>query len=478
MRKTANYGLALYDPEDNFSITASEDSLNNNMELIDEALKDKVALTDLKKYVKSVNNTLPDENGNVTITVTAEQPEFVVKDTVEEALEWLSENGDVSKKYVLPDGYIYTSQLTIIQPLIEYEERTGGFWYGDKWNATGTFTTNPSCCAKRTNVIPVIAGDQFYYKGYTSATPDSVVWLDENQEYISDEKINSPATFTTITVPEGAAYVWFGSFQYTSNIDSVVLEVKWLTCQSAEEIYVWANTGISYAPNGSNEVVSTPDVLANKKIVYDGDSICMGYNAEGGYPSLIASITGGSYDNQGIGGGRLCANDTKHSVVNNLTNLPTDGDLYCFEGGINDYWGNTALGTCTEGDYTSTVDTTTICGAMEEIFRYALTNFVGKPICFIITHKIQKTAHQKNGAGHTFKDYRDAMVNVCEKYSIPYYDAFNESGLNGWNDAQNNAYLTGNSAGTPDGIHPNKEGYKHYYVPQLLALFRSILPIE
>jgi lysophospholipase L1-like esterase len=363
-------------------------------------------------------------------------------------------------------------------PKIEYEERTGGYWYADEWNATGKFNNSSSTSAKRTNIIPVTPGDTFDYKGYAETAPDSVVWLDASQRYISDEKYNSTSSFTRVTVPQGASYVWFSSFQYTTNINAVILEVKWVNCQSIEEIYVWTNTGISYAPSGGTEVVTTPDVLANKKIVYDGDSICMGYNAEGGYPSLIATVTGGSYDNQGVGGGRLTYDTTRHSVVNNLANLPIDGDLYCFQGGINDYWGNVSLGTCTQGDYTSTVDTTTICGALEEIFRYALNNFVGKPICFIITHKIQNTAYQKNTAGHTFKDYRDAMVEVCEKYSIPYYDAFSTSGLNGWNDAQNNAYLTANGSKIPDGTHPNKEGYKRYYVPQLLTLFRSILPIE
>ena len=70
------------------------------------------------------------------------------------------------------------------------------------------------------------------------------------------------------------------------------------------------------------------------------------------------------------------------------------------------------------------------------------------------------------------------MVGICNKYSIPYYDAFSESGLNGWNTAQNNAYLTSNSNGTADGIHPNAEGYKRYYVPQLVQLFERIMPVE
>lgn len=217
--------------------------------------------------------------------------------------------------------------------------------------------------------------------------------------------------------------------------------------------------------------------LYKKKIVYDGDSICLGAFGGGGYAKIIADKLMGSYDNHAKGGARLTAKsgNSYHSVVDNITNLPTDGDLYCFEGGINDFWTPKELGTFSKTDFTGTLDTNTICGALETIFRYALTNFVGKPICFVITHKIQSTAYSKNANGDTFEDYRNAMVGICNKYSIPYYDAFSESGLNGWNNAQNNAYLTGNIDGTADGCHPNAEGYKRYYVPQLISLFERII---
>jgi lysophospholipase L1-like esterase len=114
---------------------------------------------------------------------------------------------------------------------------------------------------------------------------------------------------------------------------------------------------------------------------------------------------------------------------------------------------------------------------LETIFRYCLNNFVGKPVCFVITHKVQQTAYRENANGDSFKDYHDAMVGICEKYSIPYYDAFSESGLNGWHVAQSNAFLTANPTGTVDGCHPTVEGYKRYYVPQLIALFERIMPV-
>lgn len=50
MKKTTNLGLALYDSTDKFNITGSEDSLNHNMELIDEAVKDKISYISVNQF--------------------------------------------------------------------------------------------------------------------------------------------------------------------------------------------------------------------------------------------------------------------------------------------------------------------------------------------------------------------------------------------------------------------------------------------
>lgn len=227
-----------------------------------------------------------------------------------------------------------------------------------------------------------------------------------------------------------------------------------------------------------SSIQSSP--LKYKKIVYDGDSICesrlTGNAANGGaYPKIIADIVDGTYANQAVGGGTLSYVDSQasHSVVHNLSNLPVDGDIYCFEGGINDWWSSRQLGTFDETDYTSTPDESTITGAMEKIFRYALSNFVGKPIVFVIIHKV--SSPYSTFAGVTFAQIRERMIAVCTKYSIPYFDAWKESGLNGTITAQKNAYLDANQDQTPDGTHPNEAGYKKFYVPQLLSLLESVI---
>ena len=234
---------------------------------------------------------------------------------------------------------------------------------------------------------------------------------------------------------------------------------------------------IGYVPKATN--------LYGKKIAYDGDSIAesrLTTLANGGaYAKLIAEITKGSYTNQAASGGHLSStlnnpyygDSSVHSVVDNITNLPTDYDLYCFEGGINDYWANIPLGNVSD-DYTSAVDINTVAGALEYIFRYSLNHFIGKPIVFVIVHKVQTTFITENSVGDTFKDYHDMFVRVCNKYSIPYYDAYNYSGLNGWNTIQSNNFLNAGASGA-DGTHPNKEGYLRYYVPQLIDIFSSVM---
>ena len=276
---------------------------------------------------------------------------------------------------------------------------------------------------------------------------------DINKNFIKSSRsiaisVNKWDTGKAIALNENTRYIRFYIYNGTNEVDLNSILINIFYVENVEEFWTGAGDTFQYVPHIIIEPIGElipftkiESLLTGKKIVYDGDSICAGTHGGGGYAKLIADKVKGFYENQVIGGGRLRtqegSSESFHSIVDNLINLPTDGDLYCFEGGINDYWTYGDLGSYDYENFTSDLDTTTVCGALETIFRYALNNFVGKPICFIITHKIQGTAYNANSNGNTFKSYHDAMVGICEKYSIPYYDAFNESGLNGWNTAQN-----------------------------------------
>lgn len=335
------------------------------------------------------------------------------------------------------------------------------------------------------NYLPVEGGRDItcYYaaaewNGENIGRPLYVVEYDLGKNIIAGRsKLMSyyPGGKMGLTLNERTAYI---RLYYMSNdaiatpLDSIEIAVYY--------VEDYENCFIPYvAYNKVTEDMYYIDPLYGKRIIYDGDSIAesrlnTAYNG-GGYAQLIASATHGTYINYAEGGALLSSSKTEHSVVDNLNNLPADGDLYCFQGGINDYFANVELGHLT-ASYSEPVDTKTVIGAMEHIFRYCQTNFPGKPVCFVITHKVRTTAIKPNANGDTFQDYHDAMVAVCNKYSIPYYDAFLTSGLNGWESTLSNNFLTGNESGTGDGTHPNEEGYRRYYVPQMLSLFRTIMP--
>ena len=336
---------------------------------------------------------------------------------------------------------------------IVIESKSSGYY-----NIQGKWVDSDEFSSKYTDFIVTTSGEKFLYRGLGEWNAAGIVWYDKSKNVISYEQYGIYGKFPTevvVIAPENAEYVRFFSF---AGINSdVVLEVSYY-----------------------NEKIPISS-LAGKKIVYDGDSICYGAGYGDGYARLIADNVKCEFDNQAHGGARLVTlgeGGSFHSIVDNLKNLPKDGDLYCFQGGINDYWTNSPLGTFDYDNFDDEVDVSTVCGALETIFRYSLNNFVGKPICFVITHKIQQTAYNENAEGDTFEDYHDAMIAICKKYSIPYYDAFCESGLNGWNIVQSNTFLTGSASGEPDGIHPNEEGYKRYYVPQLINLFEKIMPFD
>lgn len=343
----------------------------------------------------------------------------------------------------------------ISQVTYEFVEKDIAFaTQGYAWGTVGEtvkFNNGTTGNCKRTQ-LTVNPGETYRTHGKTYYDSPVYVVTDQNGKIlIKGTSGSSKEVIETFTIPMGGAILYVNN---TQNGSFVSFEKE--------------------EPVESSIIAISKSPISYKTIVYDGDSICHGVNTNGGYARLIAEKVGGMYENQGVGGARLttkASGDTHHSVCDNVVNLPTTGDLYCFQGGVNDYWANNVpLGTYVKSDFTGAVDTSTVCGALEYIFRYALTNFLGKPICFVVTHKCSGAIYNKNAMGDTFEDYRNAMVSICNKYSIPYYDAFNESGLNGWNTAQKSTYFQ-----NADGCHPTEDGYKRYYVPQLISLFERIM---
>lgn len=215
--------------------------------------------------------------------------------------------------------------------------------------------------------------------------------------------------------------------------------------------------------------------LYSKKIALNGDSICAN---NGGFGKIIANNNNMTYKNKAVSGGTVAygtvsGSSNRHWICDTVSKMSDDADYILFEGGINDYWNNVPLGAITD-TMSAEIDNTTFYGALESICRQALAKWIGKKIGFVIVHKINNTWRVANANGNTFKDFHNAIVDVCNKYSIPVCDLYNNSTFN----TELTEYLPyttdDNGTGTGAGVHPTTEGYKLFYVDKIANFLKSL----
>lgn len=215
--------------------------------------------------------------------------------------------------------------------------------------------------------------------------------------------------------------------------------------------------GIEYLPD---EQLNNP--LYQKKLAVIGDSICYGAGSTGGYAKIIGENNDMTISNTAISGATIVSGDSsRFRICSNIQNMPSNYDYYIFEGGVNDYSLGVSLGTITS-DYTSTFDTTTLCGAFESICKELQTRFVGKKYGYIFVHNV----FNYNDAWQN--SWIPAMKQILSKWGIPYLDLYSECPQLRNIDALR-VYTSDN-----DGWHPTEEGYKLFYVPKITAWMKTL----
>ena len=175
MRKTSNIELSLYDPTDTFDITGSSNSLNHNMEIIDQKFSDTPNSSDIEKVNKDIASLKEGTNslkGDLT----------ELNDTVFE---------------------IETHEETEIIPL----SFTHDGWYSDKQ----FYNTNDGKYAS----VDVNAGEVYYVKGRTLWSFSPYLVLDSDGDIIySGQPSNSSETYNreeTLTIPQNGTKLIFSA---------------------------------------------------------------------------------------------------------------------------------------------------------------------------------------------------------------------------------------------------------------------------
>lgn len=214
---------------------------------------------------------------------------------------------------------------------------------------------------------------------------------------------------------------------------------------------------------------TTGTALDGKTIVFVGDSITAGFVQEQGLPNygqrngyvemLQKKYPKAVFKNLAVGGATVghYEGEPTPCVVEQINNAITqypNADYIIIQGGVNDTWlsSKVSLGEISSG-YAATLNEGTFCGALESIFKKAQTQWIGKRIGFLTTHKIPSAPSLEN--------YMDKAREICKKWSVPYLDLYNLSTLN-YAIAEVKSNLSYKTADHPngDGTHPNVKGYE------------------
>ena len=211
----------------------------------------------------------------------------------------------------------------------------------------------------------------------------------------------------------------------------------------------------------TNNVITLPNYLTipkDKKITIIGDSITYGFDGTDAslvakpYPWIIQDLLGVPVYNYGISGSTITGGGASTSIPGNSPMNIRYADMVYADyalvlGGVNDYAIISApLGK--KGDTTNQ----TFYGALRILIEGLITKYPTGKIGFMTPlRKANDTA--PNVAGFTLKQYRDAIIDMCEDYSIPVLDLYAKGGCHPNIGAWKNANL-------PDGLHPNQSYYR------------------
>lgn len=218
--------------------------------------------------------------------------------------------------------------------------------------------------------------------------------------------------------------------------------------------------------------------LYGKILSATGDSITatVSNRPYASYARMIAADNGMTYECKAIWGATIASGVSGSSgcILDTISQMRSDSDYIILSGGANDFYaladGRETLGEISSG-YSGSLDTSTLCGAAESLCKAAINKWPGKKILYVITHRMLDISEQEALQTHVSK-----LIQILEKWGIPYVDLWHDMPSLAYGALKNLYTSNGNTVyeGTGDGIHPNKDGYRLYYVPRVEAKLKSI----
>ena len=199
--------------------------------------------------------------------------------------------------------------------------------------------------------------------------------------------------------------------------------------------------------------------LTGKNVLFLGDSITEGVGVsskEKRYTDVFKSISGANVYNYGISGTRIARQKRPSSeprfdlcFLDRVSEMEEQADVVVVFGGTNDFGhGDASFGCFADRDEY------TYYGALHSLVNRIINRYPKATVVFITPlHRTGENilVNEIDLPRYPLKKYVDAMLEVCEHYSIPVLDLYKISGLQPEIEVIRNTYM-------PDGLHPSDMG--------------------
>lgn len=441
--------------------------------------------------------------------------------------EWLEANGDASKVYVLPDGYLYvktnsnntvpnfTNLFDPSKAVLNQLRRGDNGATLTPCNgllSTGlmpincrTDVNNPTKIRIRgTKMLPWIDSNEsivYYNASGAEQWKPTIKRIKYSVEANGDVVIYAGWSTNDPVANCDVNYKQFSISTFVNGTETAITEadIKDMIITVDEEITYstgsrWVNTGVKYANYAISDsdktviaAMSRPESpLVDKKVLIMGDSISS--DAYGNYTKWVTVLRNEGFlpstvvnNSQHATGfvARYTGEDAnaQNDFIDRITAV-TDKDSYNLVvvfGGINDYIQNIPLG----GETGQTDKDTYFKPAVDYFFDYLIKNFTQARIVVISplrTYNIYKnTAGGSQATGHYQTEYADYIRAVAKNYCLPVLNLTEESGFCPFIDEFKNKWtLVPAGYTSADGTHPNKEYQEKYLAPMIKGFLQQL----
>ena len=251
---------------------------------------------------------------------------------------------------------------------------------------------------------------------------------------------NTPIIMPTLSNGQACKYVRF-SIRHIEAYNSCQFQKgeKITIEEEFGKYYLNNNIIIENSTNSSTEISDIFSRFNTLKVTHIGDS----HTQQGYYEKWINNkLHWRAIQRLGQGGSTIAKKADGVDFISRYKNTASDSDVITIYGGTNDFGQNIPL-----ENSSNKLDNTYFKGALREMIEYFSTNYPSKYL-FVFTPCNNKDS--ANGLGLYIKDYVNAIIEVCNEYSIPVIDLYNNIQINSKN----------RSVKTEDGTHLTDETNK------------------